>query len=282
MSTPQALRRNKIWHKRARTAGFYFLVFTAAIPTVFVFYWMIATSLKPRLIQTAYPPRFVFTPTLENYIEGVANTEFARFTLNSTVIALGSTALALVLGLPAAYSISRYKQTRLSYLILVLRMAPGIIYLIPWFMVFSRLRLVDTFPVMIATHAVYSLPIVVWTLIAFFEDLPVEIEEAARIDGCNILQSFWYVALPLSIAGVTATAILSVIFSWNNFLWSLILAGHRTRTLPIALYNFMSYEELNYGGLAAASVLITLPVLLLTMVIQRYIVKGLAMGGVKG
>lgn len=274
--------RAKLWRKRIRSTGFYLLVFIAAIPTIFVFYWMIATSLKPRLIQAAYPPKFFFTPTFDNYTTALATTEFARFTLNSTIIALGSTALALVLGLPAAYAISRYKLNRLGYLILILRMAPGIIYLIPWFTMFSRIRLIDTFPVLIATHAVYSLPIVVWTLISFFEDLPFEIEEAARIDGCNIMQSFWHVALPLSVSGVTATAILSIIFSWNNFLWSLILAGYRTRTLPIALVNFMSYEELNYGGLAAASVMITLPVLLLTLVIQRYIVQGLSMGGVKG
>jgi multiple sugar transport system permease protein len=262
--------------------AFYLVILIAAVPTLFIFYWMAATSIKQGVDQTAFPPKFLFTPTLHNYIVGFTKARFVDFTINSTIVALGSTALALVVGLPAAYSIARFRQTQLSYFIIVLRMAPGIIYLIPWFMVFSRLKLVDTFPVLIATHAVASLPIIVWTMISFFEDLPAEIEEAARIDGCNILGSFARVALPLSAPGVVATAILGVIFSWNNFLWSLILAGHRTRTLPLALFNFMSDEGLDYGGLASAAVLVTVPVLLLTLFIQRYIVAGLAMGGVKG
>jgi multiple sugar transport system permease protein len=234
-------------------AGFYALAVLFMLPTVFVFYWMITLSLKPQVEATAYPPSFVrVSVTTAGYREVFTKYPFLLYTWNSLVVAVGSTALGLAVGLPAAYSIARWRQQRLALTILVARIIPGIAYLIPWYIFFRRLRMVDTYGALILTHLIVSLPIIIWVMISFFEDVPSELEDAALIDGCSYLGVFVRIALPLVRPGVMATAILSFVFSWNNFLFSVILAGRETRTLPIAVFNMISYEEINCGTLAAA------------------------------
>jgi multiple sugar transport system permease protein len=265
-----------------RAAGYYALALMFMLPTVFVFYWMITLSLKPQVEATAYPPSFFrFSVTLAGYREVFTKYPFLLYTWNSLVVAAGCTALGLAVGLPAAYSIARWRQHRLALAVLVARIIPGISYLIPWYIFFRQLRLVDTHAALILTHLIVGLPIVIWVMIGFFEDVPPDLEDAALIDGCSYLGVFWRVALPLVKPGVVATAILSFVFSWNNFLFSVILAGRETRTLPIAVFNMISYEEINWGTLAAAATMITLPVLLLALVVQRHIVTGLTFGAVK-
>jgi multiple sugar transport system permease protein len=265
-----------------RTAGFYALAILFMLPTVFVFYWMVTLSLKPQVEATAYPPSFFrFSLTTAGYREVFTKYPFVLYSWNSLVVATGATLVGLMVGLPAAYSIARWRQHRLALAILVARIIPGISYLIPWYIFFRTLRMVDTFGALILTHLIVGLPIIIWVMIGFFEDVPPDLEDAALIDGCSYLSAFWRVALPLVKPGVVATAILSFVFSWNNFLFSVILAGRQTRTLPIAVYNMISYEEINWGTLAAAATLITLPVLLLALVVQRHIVTGLTFGAVK-
>jgi len=275
--SPKTLRR------LLRTAGFYGLVILVMLPTAFVFYWMITLSLKPQVEATAYPPSFFrFTVTLRGYVEVFAKYPFLLYIWNSFVVAMGCTLLGLATGLPAAYSIARWRQRGLALTILVARIVPGISYLIPWYILFRKVGLVDTYQALILTHLVVGLPIVIWVMIGFFEDIPPELEDAALIDGCSYYGAFWRVALPLVKPGIMATSILSFIFSWNNFLFSVILAGRNTRTLPIAVFNMIGYEEINWGPLAAAATLITLPVILLTLLVQRHIVTGLTFGAVKG
>lgn len=265
-----------------RTAGFYALAAAFMLPTVFVFYWMVTLSLKPQVEATAYPPSFFrFSVTAAGYREVFAKYPFLLYTWNSLVVAVGCTALGLAVGLPAAYSIARWQQRGLALTILVARIIPGISYLIPWYIFFRQLRLVDTHAALILTHLIVGLPIIIWVMIGFFEDVPPDLEDAALIDGCSYLGVFWRVALPLVRPGVVATAILSFVFSWNNFLFSVILAGRETRTLPIAVFNMISYEEINWGTLAAAATMITLPVLVLALIVQRHIVTGLTFGAVK-
>jgi multiple sugar transport system permease protein len=252
------------------------------IALVFVFYWMITLSLKPQIEATAYPPSFVrFSVSMAGYREVFTKYPFLLYTWNSLVVAAGCTALGLAVGLPAAYSIARWRQQRLALAILVARIIPGIAYLIPWYIFFRQLRMVDTYGALILTHLIVGLPIIIWVMISFFEDVPGDLEDAGLIDGCSYFGVFWRIALPLVKPGIVATAILSFVFSWNNFLFSVILAGRETRTLPIAVYNMISYEEINWGTLAAAATLITLPVLLVALVAQRHIVTGLTFGAVK-
>ncbi len=266
-----------------RSAGFYALVVAVMLPTVFVFYWMITLSLKPQVEAAGYPPSFFrFHVTFKGYVDVFAKNPFLLYIWNSLVVASGVTLLGLAVGLPAAYSIAHWRQRSLALTILVARIIPGISYLIPWYILFRNLRMVDTYQALILTHLVVGLPITIWVMIGFFEDVPPDLREAALIDGCTEYGAFWRVAVPLVKPGVVATAILAFIFSWNNFLFSVILAGRNTRTLPIAVFNMIGYEEINWAPLAAAATLITLPVILLTLIIQRHIVAGLTFGAVKG
>lgn len=273
----------KTTQKVLKNFGFYGLVVFFMLPTVFVFYWMITLSLKPQVEATAFPPHFFwFSVTFKGYVDVFAKNPFLLYTWNSLVVATGSTLLALIVGLPCAYSIAHWRQRGLALIVLVARIIPGISYLIPWYILFRNLKMVDTYLALILTHLVVGLPIVIWVMIGFFEDIPPELREAAMIDGCTDYGAFWRVAVPLVKPGVVATGILSFIFSWNNFLFSVILAGRNTRTLPIAVFNMIGYEEINWGPLAAAATLITLPVIILTLIIQRHIVTGLTFGAVKG
>ncbi len=260
----------------------YVLLAAILVPFLFPLFWMFLSSLKTQVQNTAFPPVWIFRPTLHNYREVFIRNPFFTFTWNSLVVAAGSTGLALVLGLPGAYAIARFKRTGIALAILTARMAPGIGYLIPWFILFTKMKMIDTYLALILTHLIVALPLVLWVMIGFFEDVPGELIEAARIDGCSNFAAFRRVALPLVKPGIVATAILSFIFSWNNFLFSLIIAGFKTRTLPIAVYNFLSYEEINWGGLTAAATVITLPVLILSLFIQKHIVRGLTFGALKG
>lgn len=265
-----------------KQAAFYLVVIVIMIPFLFVFYWMFISSFKTQVQNTAMPPIWWVVPNLRNYQTVFVTNPFGQYTLNSLIIALGATGLGLILGLPAAYSIARYKQQGLALAILTARITPGISFLIPWFILFTQLKLVDTYLAVILSHLIITLPLIVWLLIGFFEDLPYELEEAARVDGCSVFGTFWRIALPLVRPGVAAAAILAFIFSWNNFMFSLVLASYNTKTLPVAVFNFMSYTEINWGGLTAAASIITLPVLLLVLLVQRNIVRGLVVGAVKG
>jgi multiple sugar transport system permease protein len=265
-----------------RTAMFWLLLLGTLGALVFPFAWMVMGSFKTQAEFMAYPPRWWFRPTLDNYTNVFVRGDFLKFTVNSLIIALGSTGLSLVLGVPAAYAIARYRQTGLGMLLLTARMAPGIAFLIPWFILFSKLRMVDTYPAVMLAHMVVVLPLVIWVLVSFFEDVPRDLEEAGLIDGCTVLGVFRRIALPLARPGIVATAILGIIASWNNFIFSLILAGNSTRTLPVAIFNFVSYDSLNWGGLTAASSIITLPVLAMAFLVQKHIVRGLTFGALKG
>jgi len=260
----------------------YVFLVALLVPFLFPLGWMLLSSLKTQVQNTAYPPIWFFTPTLANYREVFQKNPFFTFTVNSLVVALGSTGLALLFGLPGAYAIARFKRTGIALGILTARMGPGIGYLIPWFILFTKAKMIDTYSALILTHLIVALPLVLWVMIGFFEDVPGDLIEAARIDGCTHGAAFLRIAIPLAKPGIVATGILAFIFSWNNFLFSLIIAGFKTRTLPIAVYSFLSYEEINWGGLTAAATVITLPVLLLALFVKTHIVRGLTLGAMKG
>ncbi|HEV8676763.1 MAG TPA: carbohydrate ABC transporter permease [Methylomirabilota bacterium] len=269
-----------------RWAGFYAFIAFTWVPIFFVFYWMVATSVKTFLQNASIPPLLFpwwgFEPTAENWTAMFAETEFWGTAWNSLVVAAGCTALALGLGIPCAYGVARWRYRGLAASLLLLRIAPGVVFLVPWFILFTKLGWVDSYRALILTHAIVSLPLVTWLLVGFFEDLPRDLDDAARVDGCSVYDHFWRIALPLVKPGLITAAILSFIASWNNFLFSLILAQSRTRTLPVILLNYMSFEATQWGKLAAASTVVTLPVLLLTLLVQRHIISGLTTGAVKG
>lgn len=268
--------------KKFKTFAFYLSVLIICILPVFVFLWMFLTGLKTQADNLAIPPKIFFSPTLNNFKDVFGQGNFLKYLLNSTVVASLSVSIALLFGLPAAYGIAKYRMHKIGILLLIARMVPFISYLIPWFIVFRSLRLIDTYIALVTTHLIITLPFVIWIMVNFFEGIPSSLEEAARVDGCSIFQAFVYILLPVVRNGIFTAGVLSFIFSWNQFLFSLILSGNSTMTVPVAVFQFISYEEINWGGLAAAASVITIPPLIMTVFIQKYMIKGLTSGAVKG
>jgi multiple sugar transport system permease protein len=268
--------------KTIRAIAFYALLILLFLPFFFVFAWMIMGAFKTQLQNTAIPPLFFFEPTLENFDTVFRRNPMIQFLLNSVIVGTGATLLALILGLPAAYSIARFKQQRLATAILIARIMPGISYLVPWFILFSNLKLIGSYAALILAHLLVTLPMTIWLMIGFFEDTPQELHDAALIDGCGEWGVFEKIALPLTTPGIAASAILSFVFSWNNFLFSLILASQATRPLPVAVFSFISYTQIDWGGLNAAATIVTLPVLVMILFVQKQMVRGLTLGAVKG
>ena len=274
-----SFHRRKLWGR----AGLYASVLVLVSPALLVFLWMLSLSLKNEVDNTAYPPVFIPNPpTLDNFVAVFAKNDFVTYALNSVIVSFSATGLALLVGVPAGYGIAKARARRAALLILIARITPGLSYLIPLFLLFQWLELTGTLLPIVITHLVITVPIVVWIMIGFFEGLPAELEEAALVDGATIWQAFRHIAMPLARPGITVALILAFIFSWNNFIFGVVLAGRETRTLPVAVYNVLTFEQVSWGPLAAAALLVTLPVLLLTLLMQKEIVAGLTAGGVKG
>jgi multiple sugar transport system permease protein len=267
--------------KALATAGYYAGVVLICLPFVFVFLWMAMGALKTQVQNTASPPLWIFHPTFENFRKVFVANQFLKYIQNSILVSGGATLLALALGLPAAHAIARYRQRGLAVGILVARMAPHLSYVVPFFILFQKLGWIDTYASMILSHLIITLPMVVWIMIGAFEDVPLELEEAARIDGCSRWRVFTRISLPVCRTALATATILSFIFSWNNFIFALILTGPERRTLPVAVFNFISGDEIDWGGLSAAATLITLPILVLILFVQRHIVQGMTAGGLK-
>jgi multiple sugar transport system permease protein len=282
-----ALTRRRVTAARARRwlgrAGLYASVLILVSPAILFFLWMASLALKNEADNTAFPPVFIPNPpTLDNFIDVFAKNDFLTYTINSVVVSFSATGLALLFGVPAGYGIAKAKAAKAAVLILIARITPGLSYLIPLFLLFQWLGLIGTLVPLVITHLVITVPIVVWIMMSYFEGLPVDLEEAALVDGANIWQAFRYVAVPLARPGIVVSMILSFIWSWNNFIFGVVLCGRDTRTLPVAVYNVLTFEQISWGPLAAAALVVTAPVLILTLVMQKEIVAGLTAGGVKG
>lgn len=267
----------------ASKAALGFAIFVVISPALFVMLWMLSLAFKNEIDNIAYPPVWIPNPpTLANYQQVFERSPFGRYTINSIIVSGSATLIGLVLGVPAAYGIAKGKTMSIGMLIMLARITPGLSFLIPLFTLFRFLRLTGTLVPVAITHLVITVPMIVWVMISFFEDIHPELEEAALVDGCSLWRAFVSVSMPLARPGIAVAAILAFIQSWNNFIFGAVLAGRETRTLPVAVFNSMTYEQLSWGPLAAAALIVTLPTLLLTIFVQRDIVTGLATGAVKG
>jgi multiple sugar transport system permease protein len=278
------MRRKRREKKEATERRIWSCILALCLILIFLFplYWMFSNSLKTNRDINAYPPVFLFKPTLKNITGLFVQNDFLDYLKNSVIIAFGATLIGLVVGLPAAYAIVRLNRHGLSHMIVSVRMIPFIAFLIPWFLIFKVVGIGGTHAALILTHIVITLPVLIWIMIGFFEDVPISLEESATIDGCSPFGVFLLVTLPLVKPGIIAGTILSVIYSWNNFMFALVLGGPSTKTLPVAIYNFMTYGQIDWAGLSAAAAMITLPVLVFAIFIQRYFTKALARSGIKG
>lgn len=244
--------------------------------------WMVLSSFKSSQDVTAYPPSLIFTPTLDNYVHLLRTTPFLDYARNSLIVTIGSTVLGIVLGVPSAYVVSLTRISWPALLTLAARMAPGTLFLLPWYVMFRELGLIGSYWALILTHAVITMPIVIWVLLPSFDAIPRSVLEAAQVDGCGTIRTLWRIALPLVSAGLVVASILAFVFSWNYFLFALVLANSETKTLIAAAFNFVGEGSTDWGGLMAAATLIALPPLLLAAAVQRWLISGLTMGAVKG
>ncbi len=269
--------------KGIRKVAFALLVLAIVVPVLFPLYFVLISSFKNMAQVYIMPPKlFGFEPILDNYIYIFKTQHYGTYIWNSAVVAIISTALSLVLGVPAAYSIARYKMGRASTAILTARLLPNISLLLPYYFIFSKLQMIDTYGVLIVSHMVLSLPLIVWIMVGFFQDIPIELEEAAIVDGCTRQRCFLDVLLPVSTPGLVTSATLAFLGSWNNFQFALILSGEKTRTLPVSLQYFVSGADIRWGRMLAATIVVIIPTIILTMALQKFIVQGMTAGAVKG
>lgn len=253
---------------------------------LFPLLWMAEISFKQYKDVIAMPPKWIFEPTLENYemVLSEKRTPFYRYFINSAIVGIASTFLALLVGVPAAYGFVRFKfkgKENLRFWILTTRMAPPIAVLIPYFVVFNRLKLIDSYIAVTLMHITLNLALIVWMAISFIKEVPVELEEAAIIDGCSRLRSFFKITLPLMAPGLAAISILAFIFSWNDLLFALILTGRKTATAPVVITSFITYQDVAWGKLSSASMMIMAPVIVFAFSVQKYILRGLTFGAIK-
>ncbi|MDR3435765.1 carbohydrate ABC transporter permease [Telmatospirillum sp.] len=266
-----------------RKLGLVFAVFLIVSPALLFFIWMVSLSVKFEIDNGAYPP--ILIPehfAWKNYTSVFESNNFLLYFKNSIIVTGAATLFGLIVGVPAGYGIARMNAQKSAIIIMIARMTPGLSFLIPLFLIFKGLDMLGTLWPQIIIHLVVTVPIVIWIMIGYFETTPIELEEAAMIDGANRWQIFMKVAMPIAKPGIVVSFILSVIFSWNNFVFGVVLASRETRTLPVAIYNMLSFEQVSWGPLAAAALIVTLPVLILTVAAQRQIVAGLTAGAVKG
>lgn len=243
--------------------------------------WMVVSSFKQESAIVAYPPHLTFAPTVGNYVRDLVTLPFVRYGVDSLVISIGSTAIGLLLGIPAAYAAARYRLLWPAFLTLLARMAPGILFLIPWYVFASAHGLTDNFFTLIAVHSIITVPLTIWLMISFFEAVPYEVEESAMIDGCSPYRVLLNISIPLVKAGIAVSVILSFVFTWNYFLFALILSGPHTTTLPVAAFRFIGESSVDWGPLLAAATLMSVPPSLLVWLVQRWLVSGITLGSIK-
>ena len=250
------------------------------------FLWQVVTSLKPAAELTSLPPLLPTRLTGEHYAAIFTGHPLLRIIANSAVVAVCTTALALVVGALAAYAVSILRvrgRAAILGVVLSISMFPPIATVSPLFLLLNALGLRDTLAALVLTYSTFSLPLAVWLLANFFDALPRELYVAARVDGCSAFGALWRVVLPLAAPGILAAGLLVFIFAWNEFLFALsFTATEASRTLPVGIALFPGLHEVPYGEIAAASVVATLPVVALAFAFQRRIVEGLTAGAVKG
>lgn len=282
--TPPVLRRGRRGPD-AWTVGCYavlgvFLLWVA-VPILTV----VLNSFKTAKDIFTSRPELDFAPTTANYHHVLDQLDFLSFVQNSAVVAVGSSVLSLLIGVPGAYALARLPlpgRELWARGVLLTRMAPAVALVVPMFVIFEHLQMLGTYSALILAHTTFNLPLVVWMMRSFFEELPAELEEAALVDGCGRLGAFWRIALPLVTPGLAATTILCALFSWNEFLFALVLSDTSTQTVPIGISGFVGSVSIDWGGSSAAAVLAMIPVFVLGLIAQRFLVRGLTFGAVKG
>jgi multiple sugar transport system permease protein len=285
-SQPTSRKPVDMWRWAGRVFLFLLLVFTV-VPMA----WMFITSLKTGFAAMLYPPQWwPVEPTLQNYIKLLDPSEsvgrdFLRYFWNSLWVSTLTTILAVVVAVPAAYAFSRFRfpgRTLLFFSVLLRNMFPAVVFLVPLFILMRLLGLVNTHGSLVLTYLTFGLPLAIWLLKGFYDNIPIQLEQAARIDGATRFQAFLLVVMPLSTPGIIATAIYSFIGAWNEYIYAYtFLSKHDQMTLPVGIQRFFSENATDWPGLMAATFMMSVPVVVLFLVLQKYFVRALTEGAVK-
>jgi ABC-type glycerol-3-phosphate transport system permease component len=270
--------------KRVVTIIAYALSIFAVIVTLFPIFWIFTISIKTQKDAFAMPPVWFFKPIWSNYFKIWQTAGFAQAYQNSIIITIVGVILAIICAVPAAYAMNRlsFKGKKfLSIWLLVSYMFPEFLFIIPMYILYQRTGMYDTQLGLALVYQAFALPFAIWLLRGFFKDVPVDLEDAARIDGCTRLQTLRQVYLPLTAPGIAATAILTAIWIWNELTIALALTFDSAKTVTVAVAGFRGYASIDWGGMTAASIVSIIPMLIFAAIAQRYIVEGLTLGAVK-
>jgi multiple sugar transport system permease protein len=245
--------------------------------------WTVITALKPTELISSHPIVWIFKPTLDHFRVIFLQNNILNPLLNSTIIAVVSTLGVLVTAAPASYALSRFRVpfgAQIASYFLSARMAPPVTVVLPLFLLFRTFNLIDTHAALISAYVAVNMPFAVWMLKGFFDEIPKELDEAALLDGCSRFHAFVRIVLPLTAPGLAATAIISFIFSWNEFLFAILLTNYHARTLPVAASAMMTDRMVLWGELCATAIVIYLPVVIFALVVRKYLIKGFTFGAV--
>ncbi len=263
----------------------YLLILIAIAFFGFPLFWMVSTSFKVPEEYATYPPTYLpQQPHLDHYVRAFGEAGDATPALrDSLIVSTGTTLLTLLLGATTAYSMARFNTggSNLSFWFLSQRILPPVATILPVFLLYRIVGLVDTYVGLILLHALFNLPICIWMLRSYIIEVPAEIEESALIDGATRLQTLRYVTLPLAAPGMIATTVFVFIFSWNEFLFALILTRNNVLTLPVLMARFFGAQSYEWGLASAVGVVATLPIIVLGLLVRKHFVRGITMGAVK-
>jgi len=266
-------------------ATYWFLAVLVTLFFSFPIFWMFTSALKTDAISSTYPPIFIFEPSFVNFAKLFTELGALNALKNSLFIVSLATLLAMISGTMAAYALARFDikgKNGLALEILSIRMLPPIVSVIPLFIIARFLGVFDTPWLLSAVYALTGLPFVVWIMRVFIQDIPQSVEEAAMIDGCGRIEAFWRVTLPMLLPGLAATMVIIFMFAWNEFLLASVLTSSEAKTLPVIAANAIKPKAIAFGLACAAGVLMSFPVIVLVLMMQRYLVQGLTLGAVKG
>lgn len=272
---------------RIGNAVSYLILLLAAFVALFPLFWTLSTSIKTRNDTFVLPPKFLsFEPTWKNYAAIFDTKGFGHIYLNTVVITLASTLLCVLVSTLAAYSLARSPRFRsrrpLEVSLILVRAIPAIVIMVPLFTITSKLGVYDNHVALILMYAAVNVPFATWLMMSFVDQVPATLEQSAAVDGAGRLQILWFVVLPLILPGMAATTIFVALLAWNEFLIPVMLAGNSAKTLPVFISGFISARNLDWGPMAAASSLAILPIAILTVLAQRWLISGLSSGAIKG
>lgn len=277
----------KATHKRITAPWVlnHLLLIIIIIMMLYPFFWLFLLSLKSQVDAFSFTSQLKFIPTLKHYQKLFLQSEFSVNLMNSMIISTFSTILALGIGVPAAYVLSRVKlrmKNAVMLTVLTSRMVPPMAFVIPYFLIYNSLGLIDTRIGLIIIYLALSIGLVVWSMWTFFDEVPKEMDESARIDGAGVFKGFYSIILPLSGHGIASTGIIVFIMTWNDFLFGLVLTRREAVTAPVAISAGLAYQAFDIGFLSAGSIIVSAPVVLFYFLFNKYIRRGMMSGAIKG